>query len=336
MQPLSATTVRFGTVTIPSVLRASNTIGDWKQHVPVTFGAPFGAAIPGIPKDVAQGINVILTPRSRVPVVAVVETVNATGFSFALRNADPYQDASGITVDWLAVLGVGEPAPPPLDVRLSVLQPKAFSGFLDQALWPRIWFSTPFASAPVPVVLLTANNLNVPSGDNPAVVAHPGALALVGDLVGKGVADPPTGAAFGFGVGGVNVDSVGGNTGVYAAAFATSSNAPPASTSTLWVDSGTEKNADGFALVSDPLFGVPFPVSPGGQRGDWVSLDVYFDRPFSTPPLVFATARGHTPVVPIARNVTTHGVTIAVRNTDSVRGHAAFHWVAIGCAQGCG
>src|SRR5437870_11353178 len=122
MQPLSATTVRFGTVTIPSILRASNTTGDWKQHVPVTFGAPFGAAIPGIPKDIAQGINVILTPRSRVPVVAVVETVNATGFSFAVRNADPSQDASGITVDWLAVLGVSESAPPPLDVRLSILQ----------------------------------------------------------------------------------------------------------------------------------------------------------------------------------------------------------------------
>jgi hypothetical protein len=73
-------------------------------------------------------------------------------------------------------------------------------------------------------------------------------------------------------------------------------------------------------------------------------LDVYFDRPFLTPPVVLATARDrdselkrhHNPLVLIAQNVTTHGFTMAARNTDTVNAIAEFYWIAIGCKEGCG
>ncbi len=343
MEKLSSTTVRFGTVPVPNVLRPSNTTGDWKQHIRVNFATPFGAPIPGRPKDVKQEISVVLTPRCQVPIVGVVEQVDSTGFSFAIRNADPNQDANGISVDWLAVLGVTDATPSPYDVRLSILQCKTFSGFLDgEPLWPRIWFSTPMVPnvpGTPPVILLTANNLDVPSDKNPAVVGHPGPLVFLANLVKDNIVDPTL--ANGFGARGVNVDTVGGQTGFYAAALVPTGQRPnvappPNSALSLWCDHGSEKHVDSFCLVSDPLFGTPFPVSAGGRSGDWRILDVYFDRPFSTPPIVLATARGHTPVLPIARNVTTHGFTMALRNTDSVSGHAAFFWVAIGCADGCG
>jgi hypothetical protein len=335
MQKLSDTTVRFGSVNVPDVLRKSNVIGDWKQHIVVPFGAPF--ALPGTgtaPKGVPHDISVILTPRCDVPIVPVVESVTPIDFRFALRNADPTREADGISVDWLAVFDVAEAAPPPLDVRLSVLQHKAFSGFLDhQPKWPRIWFSTEMTAAPA--VLLTANNLNVASDRNPAVVGHAGDLVSADDLARKGIIAPPA-ARYGMSVRAYDLDSVGGDTGFYAAAFATGANAPPVAASPLFVDSGTEKNWDELSLNADPVFEPPFDISPGGERGDWLSLDIYFNSPFLTPPIVLGTARGHTPVVTIARNVTTHGFTMAVRNTDSVGGHAGFHWVAIGCGPGCG
>jgi hypothetical protein len=338
---LSVTTVRFGNVPISRVLRPSGTLGDWIQHVAVSFGPPIPAPTGGVPaKDVAQRISVILTPHSAVPVVPVVESVSTTGFVFSLRNADPTQDAGSITVDWLAVLGVPDVAPSPIDARLSVLQHQHFSGFLDnQPQWPRIWFSTRMVTTVAPVVLLTANNLNVPSNENPAVIGTSGVLANSADLVAKGVIVP--GFAFGMSVRATDVDTVGGNTGFYAAAFTLNSSAPArsvpsASAAALVLDNGTEENTDNLALYASGLLGPRFPVSPGGVSGDWVSADIYFSSPFSTPPLVLATARGQAPVVPIARNVTTHGFTMALRNTDTVAGKAAFFWVAIGCAAGCG
>jgi hypothetical protein len=85
-------------------------------------------------------------------------------------------------------------------------------------------------------------------------------------------------------------------------------------------------------------------MSPGGVPGDWVHLDVYFTKPFFTPPIVLLTARdsgvNHSPVVnplvAIAQNVTTDGFTAALRNTDSRDATAEFYWIAIGCQPGCG
>jgi hypothetical protein len=340
MEQISNTTVRFGNVAVPGTLRRSNTFGDWKKHINVPFGVSFGAPIPGKPKNVAQRISVILTPRTAVATTAVVEKVDATGFSFALRNADPNREVDDISVDWLAVLGVPDGKPQPFDARLSVLQYKHFSGFLDRnPRWPRIWFSTPMTPAvrgTVPVVLITANNLHVPGEDNPAVVGVVRDLEDSSQLLADNIIDGVS--VYGMAVYATDLDSVGGNTGFYAAAFLPGGDPnerQPGSVKSWWLDHGSETNVDRYFLDT-ALAGVPYPVSPGGQSGDWKTVDIYFDRPFLTPPIVLATARGSTPVVCVARNVTTHGFTIASRNTDSVSGHALFYWVAIGCVEGCG
>ena len=72
--------------------------------------------------------------------------------------------------------------------------------------------------------------------------------------------------------------------------------------------------------------GIPYPLSPGGQSGDWRSLQIYFDHPFLVPPVVLASGREENPVIPMVRGVTTHGFTAGVRNTDSVGRHALFNW----------
>jgi hypothetical protein len=341
MQQVSGSTLRFGNAQLDRALSPSNDgPDDWSRHTRVTFDSPFGPATPGIPKDVEQVISVVCTPRgSAAPLVAVVETVDATGFTFRVRNADPDQGADNVSVDWLAVLGVVDTNSAKTrqsDGRLSVLQPKSFDGFLEQNNWPRIWFSKPLvpdARGTPPVILLTQNDLHC-GQDNPATIGTVGPLEATSELFNHAIlvpGDDPN--DFGFSVGASDVDTVGGNCGFYSAAFVVNANAGD-SIQDWWIDNGNEKNVDSFfnEMPSKP----PFSIARGGVSGDWRLLDIYFDKPFLTPPLVFASARGHTPIVCIARRVTTYGFTLAARNTDSVDGHAMFNWIAIGCKDGCG
>ena len=114
----------------------------------------------------------------------------------------------------------------------------------------------------------------------------------------------------------------------------------------LFIDHGSEKGVEDSFRYNQ----VTWPTPPnrglkaGGTAGDWLYLDVYFDRPFQTPPVVLLTARDNdgdvkkhfNPLIPIAQNVSTHGFTAALRNTDTIDAMGEFYWVAIGCNAGCG
>ena len=343
MQTFLNSTVRIGNTPIQAPLQPGGQPGDWSAPTTASISSPFGAAVPGKPKGVAQSISVVATPRTAggVPVVAVITAVTAKDFTFRIRNADPDQMAESVSLDWLAVLGVPDSNPTAaqqMDARLSVLQPKRFDGYKNSRTWPRIWFSRPMnptkAGAP-PILLCTQTGLNCSPDSTLATVGTAGDLEgsdqLRADNIIDGVND------FGFSLRAVDVDSVGGPAGFSAAAFVANGDPDPQqggpSITHLWFDHGSEKNVDTY--FKDAVFpGTPYPVAPGGQNGDWRTVDVYFDRPFLTPPLVFATGRGRTPLVCVVRKVTTHGFTLSARNTDTVDGHALFHWVAIGSAAG--
>lgn len=301
----------------------------------MNFGRPFGAPIPGRPKDVQQAISVIVTPRGNgVPVVAVVTDVDSHGFSFRLRNADPNRHAVNLSIDWLAVLGVPDQNPTAaqlLDGRFVRLQPQQLDGF--SVPWPRIWFDRPLARSPAgepAVLVISQTDLHCNQNSNPAAVGV--ALALTGadDLLNRGIIDA---ADHGFSLSAANVDTVSGHVAFNGAAFTDTGRAEggddgPGLTQ-LWFDHGSEHNVDRF--FQDAVFpGTPYPVSRGGQSGDWRTVDIYFDRPFLVPPIVLATGRGRTPLVCVVRKVSTHGFTLSSRNIDTVDGHALFFWAAIG------
>jgi len=254
----------------------------------------------------------------------MAENVKATGFTLRCRNANPSSEAA-VAFDWLAVLGGPEDGVAQIDALVSVLQAKSFGDFLHRRHWPRIWFSVPFFSPSPRAVLLTANDLGVQGARNPAVVG-----------VVNGLESLPALDTDGFSVRATNLDSIDGASGFYAAAFAIGDPATPTGSATqaMWIDHGSEENTEDFFLNVFP--GTPYPVNPGGQDGDSRDFAIYFDRSFLAPLVVLATARGRTPVVLLARDVTTHGFTLHARNTDSVGGHALFYWAAIGCVDGCG
>jgi hypothetical protein len=213
---------------------ASNTQGD-SRHETIKFDAPMPGPAPGKRKGAEQVISVIVTAvQAGTAVVPCATKVNSAGFTFFGRNADPRKDGD-VAFNYLAVLaGIHTRTERQLEARLQILQPKLFDQYLDQHMWPRIWYSEPYATRTpkTPRVFLTANNLNVES-QNPATAG--------------------------------------------------------------WVD-----------------------------------------HPFLVPPVVLASGREENPVIPMIRDVTSHGFTAGVRNTDSVGRHALFDWVALGCSDGCG
>jgi hypothetical protein len=98
MEQIFNSTLRFDNARVEETLSPSGQSGDWTpQPEVVKFDRPFGAPIPGKPKDVAQAISVILTSRSPggVPVVSVVENVVATKFAFRVRNVDTVGGSCG-------------------------------------------------------------------------------------------------------------------------------------------------------------------------------------------------------------------------------------------------
>ena len=323
MNKVKETTIRYGSVPARHFNR-SNESGD-TRFVNVAFDPPFGPPKPGKPKGVAQAISVVVTPKGGgVPAVAMAVDVKSTGFTLRARNADPTVEGEA-AFDWLAVLGVFQLDAPPLDARLSVLQAKHFGDFLDRHRWPRIWFSTSFDPSSPRVLLLTENNLNIQGDRNPAIVAVADELESLPGLQTDG-----------FSVRAINVDTISGSSGFYAAAFTLGNPATPTgqATAEMWIDHGSEQSTEDYFRNVFP--GTPYPVSAGGEAGDSRDFAIYFDRPFLTPPVVLATARETNAVVTIARDVTTHGFTLHARNSDSVPRHALFYWIAIGCVEGCG
>ena len=314
----------------PIHFNASNTQGD-SHHETIKFDAPMPGPAPGKRKGAEQVISVIVTAvQAGTAVVPCATKVNSAGFTFFGRNADPRKDGD-VAFNYLAVLAAIQDntrTEGQLEGRLQVLQPKLFDQYLDQHMWPRIWYSEPYATRTpkTPRVFLTANNLNVES-QNPATA---GCVDELADLPGL--------LSDGFSVRALNVDSVGGHSGFFAASFIVRDlNDPPPDTATqnIWVDQGSENRAEDYYRAA-VFGGVPYPLSPGGQSGDWRSLNIYFDHPFLVPPVVLASGREENPVIPLIRDVTTHGFTAGVRNTDSVGRHALFDWVALRCSDGCG
>jgi hypothetical protein len=287
----------------PIHFNASNTQGD-SRHETIKFDAPMPGPAPGKRKGAEQVISVIVTAvQAGTAVVPCATKVNSAGFTFFGRNADPRTDGD-VAFNYLAVLaGIQDNTRTEgqLEGRLQVLQPKLF-------------------------VFLSANNLNVES-QNPATAGWVDELAELPGLLSDG-----------FSVRALNVDSVGGHSGFFAASFIVRDlNDPPPNTATqnIWVDQGSENRAEDYYRAT-VFGGVPYPLSPDGQSGDWRSLQIYFDHPFLVPPIVLASGREENPVIPMIRDVTTHGFSAGVRNTDSVGRHALVSWVPLGCSDGCG
>lgn len=338
MDQLKDTTVRFG-VTALVDFRAN---GGWKS-IDVVFAAPFGPPKPGSPKGVPQRISVVATPlHMRVAPVVVVKNVTATGFTLLARNAMNKDGEAAFS--WLAVLGVPESrALRNYDVRLGVLQTKILTP-PHITSWPGIWFSQPLVgNGGAPAILLTGHNMAGPSRDDQPW-RNAASVASVYPLAGSPTPIPPDD---GFSVGALNVESA-GRSGFYYAAFiqvGSVGNVSP-DVGNLWLDHGSEHGVEDAFQYNGVAWPTPpnRTLQPGAEPGDWVHLDVYFDRPFLTPPVVLATARDadpnpqrhHNPLATIAQNVTTHGFTLSARNTDTVVAMAEFYWIAIGCASGCG
>jgi hypothetical protein len=320
----------------PIHFNASNTPGD-QRHQEVKFvdsagrDAPMPGPAPGKRKGAQQVISVIVTAvKAEVAVVPCAAKISSAGFTFFGRNADPRRGGD-VRFSYMAVLaGIPDNTriEGQLEARLQVLQSKQFNQYLDRDTWPRIWYSEPYATKrpKTPLIFLSANNLNVES-QNPAVTGWSDELAELPDLLSDG-----------FSVRAMNVDSVGGHSGFYATSFILrdlNDLLPDTATQNIWIDQGSEDRTEDYFRAAS-FGGVPYPLNPGGKSGDTRSLDIYFDHPFLVPPIVLATGREENPVVPMIRNVTTHGFTAGVRNTDSVARHALINWVAFGCSDGCG
>jgi hypothetical protein len=335
MNQLKDTTVRFGVT--DEVDFDPN--GDWSK-IHVNFPSAFGAPMPGTPKGAAQQISVVATPRRtrKVAPVVVVKNVTATGFDLFARNLNNQRGTSAFS--WLAALGVPDRRGASYDARLGVLQTKMVSGPLTTA-WPGIWYSRPLVGVGNEAAILLTSHCNTGpcrEGDpwrNAAVVAS--VYPMLGTTA------PPDD---GFGVGAVNVENP-GRSGFYYASFIDARphmerDVPNALD--LWLDHGSEHNVEDSYQYNNVTWPTPpnRRLKPGTVQGDWLYLDVYFDRPFLTPPVVLLTARDprsstrQNPLAMAAVNVSTHGFTVSARNTDTVDAMAEFFWIAIGCSEGCG
>lgn len=337
MDQLKETTVRFG-VTEAVRFRAN---GGWSS-TQVTFATPFGAPKPGFPKGIAQRISVVATPlrmKGAAPVI-VVKNVTSTGFTLHARNLTNRGGDSQFS--WLAVLGVPDRQPSSYDARLGVLQTK-FITPPHPTEWPGVWFSQPLVgTGNEAAILLTAHNISGPSREN-----DPWRNAAVAASVFP--LPSPIPAEDGFAVAALNAENS-GRAGFYYAAFNDARSHSPqdfSQTANLWLDHGSEHSVED-SYQTNNNGGWPGPrdrlLQPGAVPGDWLHLDVYFDRPFLTPPVVLLTSRDrhtdprdhHNPLALSAQNVTTHGFTVSARNTDTVGATAEFYWIAIGCNSGCG
>jgi len=333
-------TIRFG-VTTELDFRAGGNPGDWRS-IDISFDVPFGAVKPFLTKGVPQEISVIATavnPRHIAP-VPVIKNVTATGFTLSARNA---RDADGSAqFSWLAVLGNPDSRHRSVDVRFGALQTKILESPGKVTDWPGVWYSDALLD-PQRAQLLTANNVTGPSRAD-IVWNNPAAVGMITSIIGSASPTPLPEDA--FAVGAVNVDTTDGRCGFYWLGIGHALQRAPSADDDLWLDHGSEKGAEDSFKYNAVKWPTPphRNLAPGGTSGDWRHLDVYFEHPFLTPPIVLLTARDldhnphhlHNPLVAIAQNVSTHGFTVALRNTDVNGATAEFNWIAIGCQAGCG
>jgi hypothetical protein len=265
-------------------------------HFPVSFSS--GAGLP----------TVIVTPSDYglprfngakiVPAVGVVQDVTRTGFRLAAWNTGTFRGPAGF--NWMAVQETPGDAQKPVDIRAGVVQPKHFAkqGYQD-------WTVSYRSFREKQTSLLTATNLYGTPKRNAAVV---------------GIATDEH--VSGFFLHGRNTDSDAGDCAFYYTSVATGEEGHvPAD---AWVETG------GTGCANREL-------------GAWEFEEVMFANPFLTPPVVLLTGGDNigaspyraTPMVAVARYVTTHGFTLAMRNAGCKRGVAGVHWVALGCGRHC-
>jgi hypothetical protein len=247
----------------------------------------------------------VVSSEHNAAVVGIAEQVDERDFFLVARNSDC--SAGLASFNWMAVAETPGEEQRSVGLRMGVVQPRHFQPDCvagDSQLWG-VNFSTPFDN--LPTVLLTASNLNVRNGN----------VAAVG--IARDAANNR------FTLAARNSDCAEGDCAFYYVAISEKDD----SKKDLWVDSGE-------------IF--PHRFSSDCQPGDWIVQEVAFSEPFLTPPVVLVTANdqkasafaGEVAAVGIARDVTTHGFTLAARNSGCSDGEAGFYWVAIGCDKGCG
>jgi len=332
---------RMGTIADPEFFFADCAQGDTHLLGPIPFTPPF-------PDDNVRVIALASAVSSAFPavpaIVCIAEQVDRNGFRLKARNSDLGTGFSNF--NWMAVSEVptlnadGSPLPPP-DIRLGAVQPRLFfqDGVvtqppgLDWQLWAGVPFSNPMSSGTV--VVATANNLNLspfywllqdtsPFDSNNPLVYHNSAVV--------GIIQSPS--ATGFSLAARNSDTARGICAFYWAAF----------------DAAVKPIVDPTVpdMVIDTGIAEARSFAVSNTQGDWNWWEIFFRKPFLTPPVVLVTAndqlgggqliptKANIAAVGIAQNVTPYGFRLAGRSSDCAAGQAGFYWVAIGCSLGCG
>jgi hypothetical protein len=268
----------------------------------------FNAFTPSFPADRLNDVRVIVSAKMHVQMVYSATVGTTQGFTVKARNSSGGYLGAATTYGWVAFLETDTVVPQNVDLRVGVLQPKYFEAGTSHG-WPetgQAYASRPLTGFGGATGVVTACNVNT-------FGAH---LAAVNGLIDCSLPG-------GFGSQGYNTDCSGGHCALYWLALkeAVVTGGPPSAVSGMWVDTGQ---------VAPKFF------APDCEEGDWAAWDVYFTRPFLTPPFVFVTATIGPSVVGLATHVTTHGFTLMARNSDCSPGSVGFYWVALGCALGCG
>jgi hypothetical protein len=284
--------------------------GDWQTYQ-VTFDTPFQDAAKV--RVIVTANNETIHPSQYNPaVVGVVTAVSTTGFTLAARNSDCNYGVAGFY--YMAVEELGQPPPGEgVDLRFGILQQKTFEKDCQpgdlQTWFPN--FSSPFPPNMQYAALVTGCNLNVRTTNVPAV-------GISRDLDENGFKLAARNSA--------TCMPSSGTTGACAFYYVAGVEGGKPEPDRIWIDSG---------VVSPKPFGASCKTGTPNWLASW---EVYFSKPFLSPPVVLLTCRDAdvVAVVGLARDVTTHGFTLAGLNSDCGRGRALFNWVAIGCGQGCG
>jgi hypothetical protein len=298
-----------------------------------TYSVSFPNAFPQYrgPQVADSRVVVILTPNdsgsstgNNPHVVGLVcDADNSKGFTIKAYNPD---NVSGIaSFNWLAVLEISSPPPtnykvPPAskyDFRAGVVQPLYFGkrGDSDSDNSWAINTYDPFSQPPL--YFLSENNLNhFESYYYDTVYSEPNLNAVIGN-----VRQPHTNR---FIIHGHSSDVKNGTCAFnYIGVAKITEGALPI---TAYMDTG----------ILDPTW-----LGGDEKDGDWVEWNnIYFKEPFLTPPTVLVTPYFNSQTmgfeaypVGIVRNVTTHGFTLAARNSFTKRGEAGFYWLALGSSK---
>lgn len=284
---------------------SSGRYGDWQTiHVPFDPFMPAGAE--GKVRVVASANGDDVPAAAHIAAtVPLIGEVSHMGFTAWVRNSDISAGYAGLS--WLAVAEVPDaPSVSPPRLRSGTTQPQHFQTDGLQGDWRRWAVShgsrIGFIDIPTCVVTATNNNVRV----------H--AAASVGAVSGSSLV--------GFNVAARNSDIGPGASSFNFIAILPDSNGNP----DLFVDTG-QVPARYFAVENYP--------------GDWQVWAVNFAEPFSSPPIVLATADNSNgqlnsyarAVVGVVFDVSCDGFTLAGRNSDLCAGPAGFSWVAVGRAQ---